>query len=292
MLHRHLGDITVRRIVESNEPNFDPLTFFPQTQPGDWEPYKRWLQPHPLSPVLGYLTLVIQSFLVRTRHHTILIDTCVGDGKTRGGGIIPQSWNQMTGSVFLKNLEAAGARPEEIDFVMCTHLHSDHVGWNTRLMNGRWVPTFPNAKYIMSRRDLEHSQAVHQTRPLNQLIDSVLPVVEAGQAVLVSSDYALDDNVWLEPTPGHTPDHFSVRLASNGSSAVVTGDIIHAPVQCMQPQWLPVADFDPALATRTRRSFLEQHCDKNTLICATHFPSPSFGHLRSRADAFEFIADA
>ena len=223
MLQRHLGDVTVRRIVESDEPNFDPLAFFPQTQPGDWDPYKRWLQPHPLSPVLGYLTLVIQSFLVRTPHHTILIDTCVGDGKRRGGGIIPKSWNQM---------------------------------------------------------------------PLNQLIDSVLSVVEAGQAVLVSTDYALDDNVWLEPTPGHTPDHFSVRLASNGNSAVVTGDVIHSPVQCMQPYWRPVADFDPALATRTRRLFLEQHCDENTLICATHFPSPSFGHLRRHADAFEFIPDA
>jgi glyoxylase-like metal-dependent hydrolase (beta-lactamase superfamily II) len=290
--HCAIGDLTVTRIVESSEPNFDPLAFFPQTSPEDWQPFHSWLRPHALNDRLGYLTLVVQSFLVRTPHHTILIDTCVGDHKPRAGGIIPSTWNNQSGGAFLRELDLAGVRPEDIDFVMCTHLHSDHVGWNTRLTGSRWVPTFPNAKYIMSRKDLEYTQELHRTRPVNSLVDSVLPVVEAGQAILVANDYALDDNVWLESTPGHTPDHVSVRLASSGQHAVVTGDLIHSPVQCMKPEWKPLADTDAELAARTRRSFLEKHCEANTLVCGTHFPSPSLGRFRCCADAFTFATDA
>ena len=289
---RAVGDLSVTRIVESDEPNFDPLAFFPQTSPQDWQPFRSWLRPHPLSRHLGYLTLVVQSFLVRTPHHTILIDTCVGDCKPRTGGIIPSSWNNQRGGTFLHQLELAGARPEDIDFVMCTHLHSDHVGWNTRLAGDRWVPTFPNAKYIMSRRDLEYTQELHRKRPINALVDSVLPVVEAGQAMLVANDYALDDNVWLESTPGHTPDHISVCMASNGVNAVVTGDLIHTPVQCMKPEWKPFSDADADLAVRTRRAFLERHCEANTLVCGTHFPSPSLGRFAASTDSFTFVADA
>jgi len=289
---RPIGDLTVTRIVEFDEPNFDPLAFFPQTSPEDWHPFRDWLRPHPLNQTLGYLTLVVQSFLVRTPHHTILIDTCVGDCKPRMGRIIPSSWNNQRGGTFLTQLELAGVRPEDIDFVMCTHLHSDHVGWNTRLAGDRWAPTFPNAKYIMSQRDLEYTQELHRESPINSLVDSVLPVVEAGQAVLVTNDYALDDNVWLESTPGHTPDHVSVCLASNGLNAVVTGDLIHTPVQCMKPDWRPLADADADVAIRTRRAFLERHCAAKTLVCGTHFPSPSLGRIRSREDAFTFVADA
>src|SRR5262245_49246326 len=179
--HCAIGDLTVTRIVESNEPNFDPLAFFPKTSPEDWQPFRSWLTPHALNHRLGYLTLVVQSFLVRTPHHTILIDTCVGDHKPRAGGITPSTWNHQSGAAFLRELDLAGVRPEDVDFVMCTHLHSDHVGWNTRLAGSRWVPTFPNAKYIMSRKDLEYTQELHRTRPVNSLVDSVLPVVEAGQ---------------------------------------------------------------------------------------------------------------
>lgn len=287
-----IGELTVTRIVESDEPNFDPLAFFPETLPDDWQPFRNWLRPHPLNQSLGCLTLVVQSFLVRSPHHTILIDTCVGDHKPRSGAILPSTWNNQRGGVFLKKLELAGVAPEEVDFVMCTHLHSDHVGWNTRLVGDRWVPTFPNAKYVMSRRDLEYTQELHRKRPINSLVDSVLPVLEAGQAVLVANDFALDDNVWLESTPGHTPDHVSVRLASSGQHAVVTGDLIHSPVQCMKPSWRPFADADAALAARTRRSFLERHSEANTHVCGTHFPSPSLGRIRPQGDAFTFIADA
>jgi glyoxylase-like metal-dependent hydrolase (beta-lactamase superfamily II) len=283
MLQRQLGNIRIHRIIEWDEPNFDPLAFFPQTTREDWEPHKQWLD-----PVTGYITLPMQSYLVRTRHHTILVDTCIGDHKKRQGGIIPPNWHMTTGGILLKNLAAAGVQPEDVDYVMCTHLHTDHVGWNTRMVNGRWIPTFPNARYIMSRLELEGWLAIHEKDPREHLMDSVLPVVEAGQAELVTNDYALDDEVWLEPTPGHTPDHVSVRLASNGSNAIITGDMIHSPVQCMELDWVPRPDFDPILAGQTRRAFLERYCDTDTLICATHFPSPSFGHIVPHGDVFQF----
>lgn len=244
--------------------------------------------PHVRNPLLGYLTLTMQSYLARTRHHTILVDTCIGDHKKRQGGLRPPSWHLTTGGVLLKQLGAAGVQPEDVDYVMCTHLHSDHVGWNTRLVDGRWVPTFPHARYIMSRQELAHWQTVHQDSPLEHLADSVLPVVDAGQAVLVTNDYALDDEVWLESTLGHTPDHVSVRVAAIGRHTIITGDMIHSPVQCMELHWVPRPDADPVLADQTRRAFLERYCATDVLICATHFPSPSFGHIVSHGVVYQF----
>ena len=150
---------------------------------------------------------------------------------------------------------AAGMHPQAVDDVLCTPLHGDHVGWKTPRRDGRWVPMFPNATYIISRKEWEHWETVHHATPLEHLADSVLPIVEAGLATFVANDYALNDEVWLEPTPGHTPDHVSVHLASNGAHAVITGDMIHSPVQCAEPTWIPRPDFDRALAHQTRQAF-------------------------------------
>lgn len=288
MLHHALGGVHIHRIIESERPNFDPLVFFPHTDATHWESHARWLRPHPGNPLLGYLTLTMQSYLLRTRHHNILVDTCVGDHKTRQGVHAPPDWHQATGGVLLKNLALAGLGPEDIDYVLCTHLHSDHVGWNTRLVDGRWVPTFPNARYVMSARELQHWESVHRESPIVSFDDSVLPVVQAGKAMLVADDHTLDDEVWLEPTPGHTPHHVSVRIASAGASAVITGDMLHCPVQVEEPLWRPRFDHDAALAARTRLAFLQRHCEAHTLVCGTHFPSPSFGHVAPRGDSFRF----
>jgi glyoxylase-like metal-dependent hydrolase (beta-lactamase superfamily II) len=226
----------------------------------------------------------MQSFLVRTPHHTILVDTCVGDYKERQR----PSWNMTSSGEYLKRLAAAGTQPADVDYVMCTHMHSDHVGWNTRLHNGRWVPTFPNAKYIMSAKEWAYWEGVHKQTPQNQIADSVIPILESGQAVLVANDYAINDTVWFESTPGHTPDHVSVRLASGGAQAVITGDMIHCPVQCAEPMWVARPDYNPELACHTRRAFLERYCDTDVLVCATHFPSPSFGHIVPQGKAFHF----
>lgn len=288
MLHWQLGDIGIDRIVESEGPDFEPLAFFPQTRAADWDAHRGWMQPRAMDPDSGNLVLCIQSFLLRTRHHTILVDTCVGDHKSRSPKIFPSSWNMASGEMWLRRLAAAGVRPEDVDYVMCTHLHADHVGWNTRLVDGRWVPTFPNARYVMSRLELEHRQQEQRPKLRESFVDSVLPVVEAGRAQLVRSDFALDDQVWLEPTPGHTPDHFSVRLRSGEHDAVITGDLMHSPVQCREPEWNSIGDFDADQARRTRRSFLQRCCDRATLVCATHFPSPSFGRVVAHGDRFAF----
>ena len=286
MLQRQLGHITLDRIVEteSADPFFDPIGFFPETTPEDWARHKAWLQPRAMDPVSGALVLTIQSFLVRTRRHTIVVDTCVGDHKPRS---MPR-WNMTSSGRYLANLTAAGVQPEQVDYVMCTHLHRDHVGWNTRLRDGRWVPTFPHATYVFSRKEYDYWATQPGQRPNEGWADSVLPVVEAGRVTWVTNDYALDDEVWLEPTPGHTPDHVSVHLRSNGAEAVITGDLLHTPAQCLEPTWAMRADFDPDLARKTRRAFLERYCGTDVLVCATHFPSPSWGRVLPRGDAFWF----
>ncbi|HBH02676.1 MAG: hypothetical protein A2W08_00630 [Candidatus Rokubacteria bacterium RBG_16_73_20] len=286
MLRRQLGNIVLDRIVESEsaDPFFDPVGFFPETTPEQWEPYRAWTAPRVLDPVSGKLILAVQSFLVRTRHHTLLVDTCVGDGKPRS---VP-SWNMTTSGRFLADLAAAGVEPGQVDYVMCTHLHRDHVGWNTRLRDERWVPTFPNATYVFSRGEYEYWETQVGQRPNEGWADSVLPVVEAGRAALVAGDWVLDDEVRLEPTPGHTRDHVSVHLASGGAEAVITGDLIHTPVQCLEPTWAMRADFDRELARKTRREFLERYCGTDVLVCATHFPAPSWGRVVPRGDAFRF----
>ncbi len=289
MTQHAFGQIVIRRIVESICTEFDALSFFPQTTRDDWARHRTWMEPWALDPASGKLVLTIQAFLVRTRHHTILIDTCVGDHKPR-----PQRpfWHMQKLNTFLPGLAAAGVAPEDVDYVMCTHLHWDHVGWNTQLRDGRWVPTFPNAKYIFAELEWKSFEALHRREPQPHFVDSILPVMEAGQVQLVSGDFALDDEVWLEPTPGHTPGHFCVRLASQGAQAVITGDCIHSPVQCAEPGWIMRADLDPVLASATRRRFLERYCDSGVTVCATHFPEPSVGRIIQRKDAFWFDYEA
>ncbi len=279
-----LGDITIQRIIEQEEPIFDPLEFFPGLTKERLEENKSWLQPKAIDPVTGKLVLCIQSYLVRTPHHTILIDSCVGNDKPRPGRPV---WNMKTDPTYMRNLAAAGVRPEQIDYVMCTHLHVDHVGWNTRLENGRWVPTFPKARYLFARKEYEYWSAEHAKAPNPVMADSVLPVIEANRAELVANDFALDDHVRLESTPGHTPDHVAVQLGKGRTQAVATGDLIHSPLQARYPEQSMRADSDPAQAARTRRKFLECHCDAGTLMAFAHFPSPSFGRVTRWGEGFK-----
>ena len=285
MTQHSVGQITIQRIVESICSDFDALRFFPETTADDWAQYSDWLAPRAYLPDTGTLVLTIQAFLVRTRHHTILVDTCVGDDKPRAQRPF---WHMLKLNTFLPRLAAAGVAPADVDYVMCTHLHPDHVGWNTQLCDGRWVPTFPNARYIFSDIEWESFDALNRSKPLAHFVDSVLPVMEAGQVQLVSNDFSLDDEVWLEPSPGHTPGHFCVHLASQGNHAVITGDCIHSPVQCVEPAWVVRADIDSALAGKTRRGFLERYCDSDVIVCATHFPEPSLGRIIQRDNAFWF----
>jgi len=284
---RSLGDLTITRAIERTM-RFDPLVFFPNTTMDDWLAEKSWLAPDGMDPDTHELLLPCQSYVVRTSHHTILIDACIGNHKDR-----PKysTWHQKTDSNYMDALAVAGVTPDDIDYVMCTHLHGDHVGWNTRLVDGRWVPTFANAKYIFSKVEYEAALNPHGEAKPGPVADSVLPVVASGQALLVASDYALDDEVWLEPSPGHTVDHRSIRLASSGHNAVMTGDMMHTPAQCVHPDWIPSADGSAEQGSATRRACLERWADTDMLVCTAHFPLPSAGRIVSRGDAFLFEYD-
>lgn len=287
MKQRAIGNLQIARVMELVQ-DFPAREFFPDTSAEDWTPHRDWMMADGALTTDDNIMLPMQSYVVRTSHHTILLDTCIGNHKERPAR---PAWHQKTDSTYLDNLAALDLSPGDIDYVMCTHLHHDHVGWNTKLVDGRWVPTFPNARYLMSKKELDIFREHDDPAASPSLNDSVLPVVESGQAELISSDYALDDEVWLEPTPGHTPDHFAVRLASAGQHAVVGGDLMHSPVQCMHPEWRARPDFDPQLARETRRSFMERHAELGSLVCMMHFPLPSAGHFKAQGDAFRFVYD-
>jgi len=222
------------------------------------------------------MRLSIHTFVIRTRHHTILVDTCIGNEKKRD---VPL-WNDLR-SDYLLRLAAAGVAPEEVDFVLCTHMHVDHVGWNTRLQDGRWVPTFPNAKYLFNRTEWEHWKATEDENAGEVVRDSLLPIVDAGLAEIVEPGHTLCEEIRLEPTPGHTPGHVSIHLGPQTPDAVITGDMIHHPSQIAEPQWASRVCWDPDLAVRTRRAFLERHADSGTLILGTHFAPPTALYIES-----------
>lgn len=276
-----VGDIEVWRVVESEEPFLPVGQMFPDAVAEAIAPHRGWLEPWALCPESGRLILPVQSYLVRTSRHTILIDTCVGNHKSNR---FFEPWHDRRSDAWLRRLAAAGARPEEIDYVLCTHLHLDHCGWHTRLVEGRWVPSFPNAKYLFAREEFAQREALADST----FVENVLPVMEAGQGVIVAMDHALDDEVWLTPTPGHTPGHVAIHLASRGQQAVMMGDVMHSPLQCAEPDWRAASDHDADLARATRRAFLERHAGSDTLILTAHFPSPSLGHVVAAGAAFRF----
>jgi glyoxylase-like metal-dependent hydrolase (beta-lactamase superfamily II) len=285
-----VNDMTIHRVVDQ-EAGFTPiLEFLPSLSRELLDDNRAWLQPAALDPATDRAVLCFQSYVLKTPHHTILVDACIGNDKTFP---LRPTWHKKTDGNWMAALKAAGVGVDDIDFVMCTHLHGDHVGWNTRLDNGRWVPTFPNAKYLFSKKEYEYWDGVHRATPLDAMAESVLPIIDANKAELVTSDHALDDHVRLMPTPGHTPDHFAVCAGRAGDAAVFTGDLVHSPIQARYPDLVMRVDTDPAQASATRRRFFERYCDSETLCCTMHFPSPSVGHIKRWGDGFRLdpIAD-
>ncbi len=276
------ADITVTPIIEGVDAFSAATEFLPNLTAERLAENRAWLHPWALN-AQDWLVLAFQSFLVKTAHHTILVDTCVGNDKDRE---TRPAWHRKNDDTWLAALNATGTRVENVDFVLCTHLHVDHVGWNTRLENGRWVPTFPNARYLFSAKELEYWTARNADAPVPCIVDSVLPIVAANRADLVTSDHALNELVRLLPTPGHTPDHFAVELGRGGTPAVITGDLLHSPLQLRYPDLQFRADLDPARAVETRKGFLEKFCDTGTVCCFTHFPAPSASRVRRWGEGF------
>jgi glyoxylase-like metal-dependent hydrolase (beta-lactamase superfamily II) len=279
-----LGDTTIHRVVEQEGAWFDAFTFFPGLAKVLYEENRSWLEPRYFQE--AKIVLCVQSYLVRTPHHNILVDSCVGNHKQRPARPM---WNNMSSDRYEKNLAATGVDVNDIDYVMCTHLHVDHVGWNTRLENGRWVPTFSKAKYLFADRELEYwtERNKEDSSKCPWVADSVLPIVEAKRHELVKSDHMLNDLVRLIPTPDHTIDHFSVQVGKAGHDAVITGDMIHSPLQARYPELGMFADYNSEQSGKTRRELFSRLCDSPTLMCMAHFPSPSIGRIKRWGEGFK-----
>ncbi len=273
-----IDKIKVDQVVEFAGAIFEPAVIFPKSTPAAIESHRHWLEPNLMDPKSKLLILSFHSFVVRTPRHAILVDTCGGNEKNR-----PEKPRyHMKSWPYLERLASAGVAPEAVDLVLCTHLHVDHVGWNTRLRDGRWVPTFPRAKYLFGRAEWEHWQ--EQAKRAGGKIerhheDSVLPVIEAGQAVFVETDHEIEEGIRLEPSPGHTPGHVCVHLAAAGREAVITGDMMHHALQVAEPDWSTCFCTDPDLAARTRRAFFERYGGTDALILPGHFPTPTVGRI-------------
>jgi glyoxylase-like metal-dependent hydrolase (beta-lactamase superfamily II) len=263
-----LGEVTVTPIVEIGRSSFPTTSMLPDARPEVIAAHHGWLKPHFFDEAVGDLASRIQTYLVRTPERTIVIDTCVGNDKPREGSAL---WHMRSGG-YLDDLAAAGVRPEDVDVVVCTHLHVDHVGWNTRWVGGAWVPTFPRATYVFAGEEWEFWR--HEKDEC--IADSVVPVVDGGRAALVATDHAIDRWLRFEPSPGHTPGHVSVRLTTSAGQAVFSGDLMHRVVQVAEPQWSSRFCADPVRAAATRRDFVERHADSGVLILAAHFPRPGY----------------
>jgi glyoxylase-like metal-dependent hydrolase (beta-lactamase superfamily II) len=278
-----VGDLTIHRIVEQETTFLQAQDMLPDLTPDMLAENRAWMKQVGALDDTDTLILCFQSYIVKTPHHTVLIDSCIGNDKPR---LNRPQWNMKTDDSYMRALAASGFSVADIDFVMCTHLHVDHVGWNTRLENGRWVPTFPNARYVFAKSEYDYWFHMNAKTEVPPFVDSVLPVVEAKKADIVINDFVLGDHARILPTPGHTPGHVAFTFGRGKDDVVFAGDLMHTPLQTRYPELSPKFDVDPKLAAATRRNFLQRYCDTNTLCCTAHFPSPSAGKIRRRGDGF------
>ena len=276
-----LGSVRITSVKEIELP-IPGAGIVPDATPEALAPHAAWLRPHFVTED-GRLRLLIQALVVESRGRRIVVDTCVGNDKDR---TLPVFHRMQTS--FLDDLARAGFPRESIDTVVCTHLHVDHVGWNTMRVDGRWLPTFVNARHLVARAEWEHWSKEDDRTFGDVLGDSVRPIVEAGLVDFVEPGHAVTDEVTLEPTPGHTPGHASVRIRSGGQEAVITGDLMHHPVQCAHPAWGSSADVDPARARRTREAFLAAQAGRPVLVIGTHFAGPHAGRIVRAGEAYRF----
>ena len=293
--HWQVGDVALSRIVE-----FEVADLLPERLSVGLTAAEvlrtSWLRPD-YANVDGTLRLSVHAFVIESQGVRLIVDTCVGNHKPRRN----PHWN-MLARPFLADLAAAGFPPDSVDFVLCTHLHVDHVGWNTRWDGMQWVPTFANARYLFGRLEWAHwAGAPRASGDLSPtagqmldedmvLADSVLPIVRRGLHQLVETDHRITSEVSLVPTPGHTPGHVSVKISSRGETAFITGDMAHHPIQIADPTICSNFDHDRGLSTATRRQFLRDHADRPTLVLGTHFASPSGGYIVSEGGGWRFVA--
>ena len=268
-----IGDVEITRIAEVYHWVDDVTMLLPDASPETVLQYG-WLQPH-FATAEGQMILNFQCFVMKTPAHRIMLDTCIGADREREFDVFT---NMQTS--FLDDLAQAGFSPQTIDLVLCTHLHFDHVGWNTHLVDGKWVPTFPNARYLFGRKEYEHWKMLEETKgyhDLNHMYDAVLPVVEAGLVDLIEPDHEICPEITLRPTPGHTPGHVSIEISSQGERAMVTGDMMHHPIQFERPADLVRFDMDQARGSQTRQTLVDDLANSDVFVIGSHFADPTGG---------------
>jgi len=276
-----IGDVKITKILEQAVP-LPPEGLIANIDADRMEHHASWLRPHFMNEA-GEILLSIHALVIESGGKTIVVDTCMGNDRELPMGLGPLSTS------FLSDLEKVVSR-EAVDYVLCTHLHFDHVGWNTMLVDGEWVPTFPNARYLFGREEYEYWTSGVEDENIS-LDFTVKPIVDAGLHQLVETDHSLPSEVALESTPGHTPGHVSVRIDSQGQRAVITGDMVHHPVQLAEPEWGSHPDSLPELATQTRRDFVRRYGDQPVLVIGTHFAGPTAGYIRLDGDSCRFVVD-
>ena len=277
------GDLTIHRIIEQETIFLPALEMLPGLTPELLAENRAWMQKAGALDANDVLILCFQSYVVKTPHHTILIDSCIGNDKPRP---LRPKWNMKTDDTYARALAAAGISVGDIDYVMCTHLHVDHVGWNTRLENGRWVPTFPEGE-IRVRQDRVRLLDREARQDAGAAVRRQRDADRRGQtAEIVGDDYQIGDHARILPTPGHTPGHVAFTFGRGKDDAVFSGDLMHSPMQTRYPEMSAKFDVDQAQAAATRRNFLERYCDTDTLCCTAHFPSPSVGKIRRKGNGF------
>ncbi len=284
-----IGSVTITSFAESETPTSPRFLFRDVTKEGVLERAEAagWLRPHFVSPE-GYLLQKIQCLVVEAGPHRIAVDTCVGNDKQRSNEL----WHELQGP-FLDDLAAAGFPPESFTHVICTHLHVDHVGWNTRLVDGDWVPTFPNARYLFVTPEYDHWRATEGLFEGEDVFgDSVAPIADAGLADLVAVDHVISDEIRFQPTVGHTPGHISVVITSEGQRAIITGDMVHSPLQLADPDLSSMFDTDSDQARATRRAVFPDWADGETLVIGTHFGTPTAGTLHADGDGYRLEVGA
>jgi len=279
-----IGDVKVTSIMESAD-RIPWAPLFPTETADHYKKYD-WLVPKFITPE-GQIILAVQAFVLEIRGQRIVIDTCVGNDRERE---LPQCADMQT--AFLEDFKSAGLDPNSINFVLCTHLHFDHCGWNTKLENGRWVPTFPKARYLFGRKEWAYWQQVlkEKSQDVRHILDSVKPIIDAGLADFVDTNHKLVDEVWLEPSHGHTPGHVSVRVSSRGQEAVITGDVFHNPIQIPEPEICSAACVDKGMSRQTRRDFIRRYGDSPVRFFAIHFNEP-VGRVVRDAQGWRFKTD-
>jgi len=273
--HWRIGDVEVARIVEVNAFE-DNIAMLLKDETAAYLRQHGWLQPHFATPE-GLMKISFQAFVLRSRGMNVMIDTCIGADRQREYDVF---CNLKT--TFLEDLAVAGFPAASMHAVLCTHLHFDHVGWNTRLVNGRWVPTFPQARYLFGKQEFDHWTHLRKTggyHNIEHLHDAIDPVVAAGLVDYISPHHQVTEEVSLFPTPGHTPGHVSVLIRSRGEEAVITGDLMHHPIQLVDPLRHGNFDMDKGQGALTRQAFVERFANSKVLVIGSHFCDPTSGWI-------------